>query len=250
MARSGVSVGGVGRVAGGAIGGSVLLGAVLLFAPQWVWLIVTVVGTLGCLAAVVVVWGGGAPHAARLGAAVAFVVVACCGVQPIASVRGVPVQVASVRGRQVDAGGLHVMWLGGVVPVVFRLNVWGGYRFLAQDASPSNVLSVPSITGAVLFSPGGTVDSSCGPCGLATAGSHEPGNYALFSGRDGYFVRDMGGGDAWHLQAASGFAVGWVFWGLGGFLLVCLAVRMRRGQQTRDARASTVSRSMSRIAQF
>src|SRR5271167_2334015 len=115
-----------------------LLGVVLLFAPQWVWLVVTVVGTLGCLASLVLVSAGDSPRSARLGAAVAFVVVACCCLQPIASVRGVPVRAASVRGQQIDAGGLHVMWLGGVLPVVFRLDDWGGYRFLAQDASPSN----------------------------------------------------------------------------------------------------------------
>jgi hypothetical protein len=181
--------------------------------------------------------GGAVPHTARLGAAVAFVVVACCGLQPLASVRGVPVSIASVRGRQVDAGSLHVMWLGGVLPVVFRLNVWGGYNFI--NASPSNVLSVPSITGAVLFHPGATVDNNCGSCGLATAGSHGLGNYRLFAGQGGYFVRGPDGGDAWHLQAASGFAVGWIVWGLGGFLLAGLVFRARHGERTRtpDERA-------------
>jgi hypothetical protein len=228
-------VGEVARVAGGAIGGSVLLGVVLLFGPQWVWLIVAVVGTLGCLLAAMLVWGKEAPRTARLATAVAFVVVACCGFQPVVSVRGVPVDVASVRGQRIDAGGLHVMWLGGVLPVVFRLVDWAGYRFLAMDASPGNTLSVPSVTGAVLFHPGRDIDNGCGSCGLATGGSHRPGDYALFSGRGGYFVMVLGTGAAWHLRATSGFAIGWIFWGLGGVLLVCLAVRAQRQRLTRAA---------------
>lgn len=229
------SRGRIGRRVGLVVCAAIVLSFGFLVAPPWVWLLGSVLGGLGSLSWLAVLClrysYRQVPRAVIL-----TIVVGCCCLQPVVTWRGVRVPVGAVKGHQVDAQGLHLTWLGGIVPVVFRLSDWGGYTFLAQDANPSNVLSVPSVTAAVLFSPGATVDASCGPCTLLGAGSHRPDDYALVSGGGSYWIVRVGTGSAWRVEPTAGFAIMWVFWGIAGLLLACLARVARSERRARTGR--------------